>query len=151
MLSLLAAGLVWSFREKQPADPVIGSADASGALVLHVFSPGMRNPNVARLTTDYGVVLYRSREKGATFVLGDRGKNSVREFGDYSDFVKALGELPSGSVITIYDRCQMPRFFDFYPVHQAMYRMFANDCAKRGLKLAEHPKITCTCSETEWR
>ena len=145
VLALLAAGLVWRSAEKQVAEPVVGSVDGAGDLVLHVFTPGERIPNVASLTTDYGVVLYRSEEHGAMFVLGDRARKSVREFGYYPDFVKALGELPPRSVVTIYDRCTVPRFYDFYPVHEEMHFKLARDCAAKKLRIASIPKITCTC------
>jgi hypothetical protein len=74
LLALVVISLAWYFRERPVPDPVVGSADASGNLVLHVFSPGAKDPNVASLTTAYGVVLYHSREKGALFVLGDRAR-----------------------------------------------------------------------------
>ncbi len=147
VLVLLAAGLTWYAEVKKVTEPVVGTADDSGNLVLHVFSQGAKNPNVAHLTTDYGVVMHRSRDRGALFVLGDRAQKSVREFGSYADFVIALGELPPRSVVTIYDRCQMPRFFDFYPVHEELYFKFERDCAAKGVRIADEPKITCTCGE----
>ncbi len=147
VLALLAAGLVWRSEEKQVADPVVGTVDESGNLVLHVFSPGSKIPDVACLTTDYGVVLYHSRERGARFVLGDRARKSVREFGSYADFVAALGELPPRSVVTIYDRCTVPRFYDFYPVNEELHFKFERDCAAKGVRIADMPKITCTCAE----
>lgn len=146
-LALLAAGLVWRPEERPVPDPVVGSVDGSGNLVLHVFSPGAKIPDVACLMTDYGVVLYQSREHGAIFVLGDRAKKSVREFGSYAEFVEALGELPPKSVVTIYDRCTVPRFYDFYPVHEELFFKFERDCTAKGVRIANMPKITCTCAE----
>lgn len=146
LLALVVISLAWHSKKKVVEDPFIGSADASGDLVLHVFSPGAKDPNVALLTTAYGVVLYHSRERGAMFVLGDRARNAVREFSYYPDFVKALGELPSDSVLTIYDRCTVPPFFDFYPLEEEMYEKLKRDCTRRRLKLGDMPKITCTCS-----
>lgn len=146
-LALLAAGLMWRAEEKPVADPVVGSVDGSGNLVLHVFSPGSKIPDVACLTTNYGVVMYQSRDHGAMFVLGDRAKKSVREFGSYADFVEALGELPPRSVVTIYDRCTVPRFYGFYPMHEELYFKFKRDCAAKKVRIADMPKITCTCAE----
>lgn len=148
-LALLPAGLVWRSEEKQVADPVVGTADDSGDLVLHVFSPGAKNPDVASLTTNYGVVMYWSREHGARFVLGDRARKSVREFGRYEDFVAALGELPPRSVVTIYDRCTVPSFYGFYPMHEELYLKFKRDCAAKRVRVADMPKITCTCGQAQ--
>lgn len=147
LLVLLMAGVAWYARigQKVPVDPVIGSADESGNLALHVFCPGEKEPCVARLTTDYGVVMYRDNQRGALFVLGDRARKTVREFGYYPDFVKALGELPPGSAVTLYDRCTVPHFYDFYPVNEEMYEKFSGDCAAQGVRIADGQKLTCTC------
>jgi hypothetical protein len=145
---LLAGGISPVLAEDEKlSDPIIGTADTSGNLALHVFGSGARNPNIARLTTDYGIVMCHRKDGGALFVLGDRARKTVREFSNYERFVDALGELPPDSVITIYDRCLMPGFYDFYPVHFELYKKFKKDCAEKGLKIAKEPKLTCTCEE----
>lgn len=147
LLTLLVVGVACYVIEKKklPADPAIGSADESGNMVLHVFCPGEKDPCVARLVTDYGVVICRDNQRGALFVLGDRARKTVREFGSYPDFAQALGELPPGSVVAIYDRCTVPRFYDFYPVHVELYKKFSRHCAAKEVKIADLPQITCTC------
>lgn len=76
LLVLLTVGVVGYVikEEKLPPDPAVGSADASGNLVLHVFCPGEKVPCVARLTTDYGVVMYRDNQRGALFVAVCTGR-----------------------------------------------------------------------------
>lgn len=147
LLVLLTGGVAGYVinKEKLPPDPAVGSADESGDVVLHVFCPGEKDPCVARLTTDYGVVIYRDSKRGAQFALGDRAGRTVREFGYYPDFVKALGELPRGSAVTVYDRCTVPHFYDFYPVNEEMCEKFSRDCAAKGLKIAGQ-NLTCTCA-----
>jgi hypothetical protein len=146
-LALLAACGMCFGEEQKLSDPIIGTADASGNLALHVFSPGAKNPNVARLTTDYGVLMCRGKDGWALFVLGDKAKKTVREFSNYERFIEAQGELPPDSVITIYDRCLMPRFYEFYPVHYELFKKFRRDCGEKGLIIAKDPKLTCTCQE----
>lgn len=145
--ALILFGAVGVAEEPKLSDPVIGTADASGRLALHVFSPGAANPAIARLSTDYGVVMCRRQDGWVLFALGEREKKSVREFSNYDAFLGALDEVPKGSTITIYDRCLMPTFYDFYPVHSELWKKFRKNCEQRGLKLAEEPKITCTCKE----
>lgn len=91
--------------------------------------------------------MFRASDGWCRFVLAAKRKNSVREFTNYNDFLGALSELPKGSTLTIYDRCLMPRFYDFYPVHEELYEKFSRDCRKRGIKIAKEPRITCTCEE----
>lgn len=149
VMSLAFLGMVgWAVAQEKPlSDPVIGTADAEGNLALHVFSPGAKRPDIARLTTDYGVVMCRAKDGWVLFVLGDRAKKSVREFSNYNEFLSALDELPKEATLTIYDRCLMPVFYDFYPVHAELRRKFEKACEKRSLKVAKEPKITCTCAE----
>lgn len=68
-LALLAACGMCFGEEQKLSDPIIGTADASENLALHVFSPSPKNPNVARLTTDYGVLMCRGEDGWALFVL----------------------------------------------------------------------------------
>ena len=147
VLALLIASMACYAEEQKSSDPIIGTADASGNLAIHVFSPGAKNPNVARLTTDYGIVMCHSKDGWVLFVLADKAKKTVKEFTNYTTFLAALDEVPPDSVMTIYDRCSVPQFYDFYPVHFELYKKFRRDCGERGLKIAKDPKITCTCTE----
>lgn len=92
-------------------------------------------------------MMFRALDGWCRFVLANKSTESVREFTSYDEYLEALSEIPKGSTLNIYDRCQMPRFYDFYPVHQELYRKFSRDCRKLGLKLAKEPQITCTCED----
>lgn len=126
------------------SDPAVGTVDATGKLVVHVF-----DGNRAHLSTDYGVVMCHSADGWVRFTIADKAKNSVREFTNYDSYLTALSDLPKGGTLTIYDRCLMPKFYDFYPMHEELYQKFSRDCRKRGLRLAKEPKITCTCTAVE--
>jgi hypothetical protein len=139
---VLALLLTMYAADRPLSDPAVGTVDTTGKLVIHVFYG-----NRAHLSTDYGVVMCRSADNWVLFTIADKAKNSVREFSNYDDYLAALSELPKGSTLTIYDRCLMPQFYDFYPMHHELYQKFSRDCHKRGLKLAKEPKITCTCKE----
>jgi hypothetical protein len=126
------------------SDPAVGTVDATGKLVIHVFDPQSKRPARVHLSTEYGVLLFRNNN-GVRFAIAEQAGNSVREFDIYEDYLKALATLPKGSTLTVYDRCTVPLFYDFYPLHQEMYQKFTRDCRKRGLKVAKEEKIICTC------
>ena len=132
--------------DQKKSDPLVGTVDAAGRVILHVFNAGEGRKRPAGLATDYGIVMCRHAD-WVLFALGDRKKKSVQEFTNYDDFLEAVEAIPKGSAITIYDRCLMPRFYDFYPVHAELYSKFKKDCKARGLTLAKDPRITCTCEE----
>jgi len=52
---LVACSLFATAEDKKLSDPIIGTADEKGNLALHIFESGGK-PQVARLTTEYGVV-----------------------------------------------------------------------------------------------
>lgn len=131
----------------EPSDPLLGTRDSSGNLIIHVYTAEGADPISVPLETDYGVMLFHTRDGWVRFLLADRRKASVREFTNYADYLAALSELPRASVLHIYDRCTVPMFYDFYPVHQELYQKFRADCRKRSLKIAADPKITCTCAQ----
>jgi len=133
-------------KEEKKSDPLVGTVDDSGRIILHVFDAGGRAKRTAALTSEYGIVMCRSAD-WVLFALGDRAKKTVQEFTNYNEFLEALKALPKGSTVTIYDRCLIPRFYDFYPVHQELYDKFKKDCNARGLKIAKDPNITCTCED----
>lgn len=133
-------------QEEKKSDPLVGTTDDSGNVILHVFDAGEGDKRPAALSSDYGIVMCRSGD-WVLFALGDRAKKTVQEFTNYDRFLEALKALPKGATITIYDRCQVPRFYDFYPVHQELYQKFGKASKKMGLKIAEDPNITCTCEE----
>ncbi|MBL9142891.1 MAG: hypothetical protein JNM99_04335 [Verrucomicrobiaceae bacterium] len=132
--------------DQKKSDALVGTVDTSGRVILHVFDAGEGGKRPAALTSDFGIVMCRHAD-WVLFSLGDRAKKTVREFTSYDRFLEALETIPKGSTITIYDRCLMPTFYDFYPVHGELYDKFEKDCKDRGLKLAENPKITCTCPD----
>ena len=133
-------------EDPKKSDPLVGTQDAAGRVIIHVFDAGEGGKRPAALTSEFGVVMCR-HANWVLFALGDRAKKSVREFTNYDRFIEALEAIPKGSTITIYDRCLMPTFYDFYPVHGELYDKFEKDCKDRGLKLAEDSKITCTCPD----
>lgn len=130
-----------------PSDPLVGTTDNSGKVIIHVYTADGADPISVPLDTDYGVMLFRARAGSARFLLAERPNSSAREFTNYADFLAALSKLPRASVLHIYDRCLVPRFSDFYPVHQELYEKFRADCRKRSLKIAPNSKITCTCAQ----
>ncbi len=130
-----------------PSDPLVGTTDNSGKLIIHVYTAEGADPISVPLETDYGVMLFHARDGSARFLLAERHKASAREFTNYADFLTALSKLPRASVLHIYNRCTVPLFSDFYPVHQELYQKFRADCRKRSLKIAPNPKITCTCEQ----
>lgn len=132
--------------DQKKSDPLVGTVDANGRVIVHVFNAGEGRKRPAALTTGYGIVMCRHAD-WVLFALGDRAKKSVQEFTNYDDFLEALKAIPKKSTITIYDRCLMPRFYDFYPVHEELYSKFKKDCKAMGLVLAKDPRITCTCEE----
>ncbi len=132
--------------DQKKSDPLVGTVYATGLVILHVFNAGEGRKRPAGLTTDYGIVMCRHAD-WVLFALGDRKKKTVQEFTNYDEFLEAIEAIPKGSTITIYDRCLMPRFYDFYPVHAELYSKFKKDCKARGLTLAKDPRITCTCEE----
>jgi len=132
--------------DKKKSDPLVGTYDASGQVILHVFDAGEGRKRPAALTTEFGIVMCRHAD-WVLFALGDRAKKTVQEFTNYEDFTAALRAIPKGSTITIYDRCLMPTFYDFYPVHVELYDKFKRACKKGGLKVAEDSKIICTCPD----
>lgn len=145
-LPLLLLGMMaGADDEAKKSHPLVGTVDARGNLILHVFSAAKGEDRPAALVTDYGVVLCRSRD-WVLFVLADRAKQRVFEFTNYGDFEKALAALPKGSEITVYDRCLLPEFYDFYPVHKELGRKFRRACGQRGLMVADDNRITCTCT-----
>ena len=143
---LLATGVSHADEEKR-SDPMVGTLNSEGIVILHVFDDGHGGKRNATLTTDYGIVMCRRPDGWVLFALGDRAKRSVQEFSNYDKYIEAIAALPKGSTLTIYDRCLMPRFYDFYPVHYELYKKFKKDCNKKGLKIAADPRITCTCEE----
>jgi hypothetical protein len=144
---LLLCPMAEADDEAKKSHPLVGTADARGNLILHVFSAGMGEDRPAALVSDYGVVLCRSRD-WVLFVMADRARQRVLEFTTYGDFEKALASLPKGSEITVYDRCLLPEFYDFYPVHEELGQKFRRTCTQRGLKVAEDTRTTCTCTAT---
>lgn len=130
-----------------PSDPLIGTTDDSGKLIIHVYTAEGADPISVPLDTDYGVMLFHTRDGTARFLLAERHKASAREFTNYADFMTALSKLPRASVLHIYNRCTVGLFSDFYPVHQELYEKFRADCRKRSLKISPNPKITCTCAQ----
>lgn len=132
--------------DQKKSDPLVGTLDASGQVILHVFDAGEGSKRPAALASDYGIVMCRHAD-WVLFALGDRAKKTVQEFTNYEEFMDALKAIPKGSIITIYDRCLMPTFYDFYPVHEELYNKFKKACKGMGLKVAEDSKITCTCEE----
>lgn len=140
MTCLSAAGI-----EKKPSHPSVGTKDATGQLVLHVFGANTESPTVVHLSTEYGIMMCRRENGDCLFVIGDKAKNSVQEFSSYTNFLSALDDVTAGGVLTIYDRCTVPLFYDYYPVHSELYKKFRRECEKRGLKFAKNDEIVCTC------
>src|ERR1043165_5112562 len=128
------------------SDPLVGTTDNSGKLIIHVYTAEGADPIPVPLETEYGVMMFHGRNGSARFLLANRQRASVREFTNYNEFLAALSEEPKASVLHIYDRCTVPQFYDFYPVHEELYEKFRTDCRKRSLKIAPSPKITCTCA-----
>ena len=91
-------------------------------------------------------MMFRADDGWCRFTLASKAANSVREFTNYDTYLEALSTLPKGSTLYIYDRCNVQTFYDFYPVHQELYRKFLRDCRERSLNVATEPKITCTCT-----
>lgn len=145
LLPLLLCMMAGAEDEAKKSHPLVGTRDARGNLILHVFGAAKGEERPAALVSDYGIVLCRSRD-WVLFVLADRAKQRVHEFTSYRDFEEALAALPKGSEITIYDRCLLPEFYDFYPVHEELGEKFRRACAERGLKVAEDARTTCTCT-----
>ena len=151
LLAFLCFALVLnsSAADKPLSNPAIGTTDATGKLVIHVFNADSKLPQAVHLSTDFGVMMFRADDGWCRFTLAAKTTNSVREFTNYNDYLNALSELPKGSTLTIYDRCLMPLFYDFYPVHAELYQKFTRECRKRGLNIAKEPRITCTCESAE--
>lgn len=131
------------------SNPAVGTADNTGNLVIHVFESESHDALPVHLSSDYGVMMFRAGDGWSRFTLASRATRSVREFTDYDAYLEALSKLPKGSTLCIYDRCLVPRFYDFYPVHTELYQKFLRDCRKRGLNVAKEPRITCTCTAFE--
>jgi hypothetical protein len=150
-ISLLSILLIscHAHSPKNEADPKVG-LDASGSLVMHVFGSGSQNARPVVLRTDYGVMMHRGIDGCGRFILATKASSMVREFTNYDEFIETMSELPKGSVIDIYDRCTVPVFYDFYPVHHELLVKFENDCHKHGLTITAQPIVTCDCA-TEWR
>src|SRR5262245_18402038 len=76
--------------DKPPPDHSVGTTDATtGELIIHVFGPDCKRPSRVRLSTPYGIMMFRAADGKARFTLADRAKKSVREFDSYDDFLKA--------------------------------------------------------------
>lgn len=131
----------------KPSDSLVGTTDKEGRLIFHVYKGGTMEKFPQALTTDYGVGMYRRTNGEPLFVLGNRVAKSVKEFSNYDDFLRALAKLPKGSTVSIYQRCTVHAFYDFYPVEVELYKKFEKESRKMGLKIAEDPVITCTCGE----
>jgi hypothetical protein len=132
---------------EQLSNPAVGTVDGRGKLVSHVFESESRDARPVHLSTDYGVMMFRAADGWSRFTLASKSTNSVREFTNYNAYLEALSALPKGSTLCIYDRCLVPTFYDFYPVHDELYRKFLRDCRKRGLNIAKEQKTTCTCKD----
>lgn len=147
LVGTFAIALVFTGGAADPpvSDCSVGTTDATGALIIHVFGADSKRPARVHLSTPYGIMMFRAAGGGARFTFADQAKKSVREFDDYDDLLSALAQLPKGSTLTIYDRCTVPLFYDFYPVHQELSDKFSRDCRKRGLKVSNENKLTCTC------
>jgi hypothetical protein len=147
IIALFLVALLLAARGAEPSqsDARVGTTDTDGRIIIHVF-----DGCPAHLSSDFGIVMCHAADGWVRFTLARKAQKSVREFSNYNNFLEALAELPKGSVLTIYDRCSVPLFYDFYPVHQELHQKFSRDCRKRGLKLAEDPRITCTCT-AEWK
>ena len=129
-----------------PSDPLVGTTDSSGKLIIHVYTAEGADPIPVPLDTDYGIMMFRPSD-GACFTLADRRSETVREFTNYDHFLKALSALPKSSTLHVYDRCTVPLFMDFYPVHKELYQKFRKDARERALKISPESKITCTCEQ----
>ena len=142
-ISMLAGLATASHANPEPpSDPLVGTADASGRIILHMFTGPNGKKIPAPLVTDYGIVMCRRANGTALFVLGDKARQSVTEYSNYELFINALTALPSGSVLTIYDRGQLPVFYDFYPVHKELYNKLERAIAKQGIRISEVRKLT---------
>ena len=146
--AIVAVSLLPRINEAQVAlsDPLVGTTDSSGKLIIHVYTAEGADPIPVPLETNYGVMMFRGRDGSARFLLADRRKASVREFTNYNHFLAALSEVPRASVLHIYDRCTVGKFYDFYPVHEELYEKLRAECRKRSLRIAPDTKITCTCT-----
>jgi hypothetical protein len=127
--------------------PLVGSTDKQGQLIMHVLDAGTAAETIVPLRSDFGIMMCRMPDSGALFVIGNKAKASIQEFTNYDDFLAALDEVPVDSVLTIHDRCLMPQFHDFYPVHFELLKKFRRECGERGLRIAKEDKIFCTCKE----
>jgi len=150
LLALLSFALAFtSSATDKLSNSAVGTTDATGKLIIHVFESESHDSLPVHLSTDYGVMMFRGDDGWCRFTLASKATKSVREFTNYDAYLGALTELPKGSTLCIYDRCLVPTFYDFYPVHTALYQKFLRDCRKRGLNVAKEPKITCTCAAVE--
>jgi len=125
--------------------------DDQERVTLHVLKRYKGGEVPVTLRTPFGVMMVRDEHGAAHFILGKHSDKSRQDFTSYEDFLEALGALPKKSVITIHDRCLMPQFYDFYPVHEELLEKFEKDCKKMGLKVTEYPVIFCTCPESDSR
>lgn len=122
----------------------VGDTDSQGRLIIYVYKGTSPASIPVPLRSDYGVMMYR---KGGEphFLLAERKSKKLLDRTDYNAFLDDLQKLPSGTEISIYDRCTVPHFYDFYPVHRELAEKFAAFCEKHHLKIDEESKITCTC------
>jgi len=142
-LALWSLAVACSPQSKAVLLPRVGEKDAQGRLVFHIYEGS--NPKVVSLESDIGIMMFR-RGGWPVFLLADRRAGKVTEFTSYETFLESLSELPEKSKITIYDRCTVPLFYDFYPVHFKLREKFSEFCKSKGLILVEDPQITCTCT-----
>ncbi len=120
---------------------VEGSKDENGNLVIYCFD----SASPAVLTTDYGVVMYRDDKCMPKFILADRKAGSSKTFESYDEFTDVLGTLSKGSLLHVYDRCTVPHFYDFYPLHEELMEKFLKDARRVHVKVSKEPVIICTC------
>lgn len=79
------------------SDPAVGTTDATGRLVIHVFDADTKTPHRTHLSTDYGILMFHAADGWVCFTIAHKSKNSVREFTNYDAYLDVLAELPKGS------------------------------------------------------
>lgn len=124
--------------------------DEKGRPIIYSFG---KTPVI--MVSDYGVMVERCEQDKdeICFYLASRNPESVHSFSRWrwDEFLEAIGQLPKGSKLKIYQKCLLPSFYEFYPVHEQFAETLATECRNRGIVLLygnkEMPNLTCTCEK----
>lgn len=143
ILPILLSGVVFG-AEIESLECTAGQQNEQGNLIIHCFYGTIP----VLLTTDCGFLVSRNQYGTPQFVLARRDLKQVQTFESWDDLLDTVRALPKRSTIHIYDRCTVPPFYSFYPLHQEFLAKVKKDFRRAGVLVAEPHIMTCTCDDS---